>query len=368
MCICCHCIVCINSVCTAICIDLANVIVFNQTRSFSSDEQRDIDKADFCAESYKKNSSATSLKIEAQYKVIFKTNIDGTQEQIQIAQSKQCDNKFGDHWRKQILSDDARLASIKALQTIDECMRLNSDGLVPRMTISNSEFSLSLLWNPSQNVDVKIVQAGPRNFSDMEGCNASVKSSAQSELNFRAIKSANDVKTTLKPKETFLLQCQRKKLPPKTVDGETMNCYRDHLIGIATSAQSVTLSLPEKCVPSMPGARAAKLEKRLDDAERELKARSSALEALEKEVALHAKATETRLQENTKFVDVTPARLAELSENKCSAPGNTLDCVAAVNKACGDKYKGGVIQNWANSNVPVLCIGNKQPRAKSAGY
>ena len=63
------------------CIELARAIVYNDTQFYSEEEQRQISKADFCSEQYKKDGSGKSLQIEASYKV-FSGGVSGTDQQI----------------------------------------------------------------------------------------------------------------------------------------------------------------------------------------------------------------------------------------------------------------------------------------------
>lgn len=258
-----------------VCVDLANAIVFNQSRSFSFDEQRDINRADFCLEQYKGDRTSTSAKIEASYK-FFSGGASGSQDRVREEQSKQCDNRFGDFWSKSIKNSSARVASADSLNVVNECLRLNASGMRPRMAMTSDgkEFALTLEWFPSPPTDLRLDYAGPLNFS---GYKCSAQSGPQGA--FKSVTSGNDVKTTVATGGSFTLSCVRP-VDNKQVDGEALACYREALISIASNGPSATLKVPETCTPSMHGSRVAALEQRLQAIDNQLKVTAAALAAL----------------------------------------------------------------------------------------
>lgn len=245
-----------------VCVDLAKAIVFNQSSSFSLDEQRDINRADLCIEEYKKDESARSKKIEASYK-FFSAGAAGSDSQIREEQKKQCESKFGDFWSKSIRSNAARVASVDALAVIDECVKMNSVGLRPRMTLSSDgkEFGLILTWQSPMTGDLKIEHVGPRDFTGY-------KCSAQSGPDgaFKSVASSSDVRTTIGTNRSFSMGCERPQYS-QVIDGESIACYRETLVHVVTNGPAATLKIPQTCVPTMPGQRASKIEQRITDSE-----------------------------------------------------------------------------------------------------
>jgi len=326
-----------------VCVDLAKTIVYNTSRSFSLDEQRQINKADLCTEQYKKDGSSRSLQIEASYK-FFSGGLSGTDNQIREEQSKQCEAKFGDYWSKSIRSTDARTASADSLSVINECVRLNSKGLTPRMTVANDgrDFTLALEWNSSPAVNLKIDHVGPRDFKDFK-CNVS------SPGGFKPVKSYGDVSTTINNGGSLTLACER---PPTTrkVDGEDVTCYRDALISVATSGPTATIKVPQACTPSMPGKRAEAIEKRLKDAESTVQVLSDRLRQIDQDA-------QARLQGNSIRETVPTSRMVALRA-RCD-PSN-IACLAAVSRHCQEKgYQGGFPQEWNDTETIVVCTGKK---------
>ncbi|MBL8171231.1 MAG: hypothetical protein JNJ50_23935 [Acidobacteria bacterium] len=243
-----------------VCNDLAKTIVFNTSRSFSLIEQQQINKASLCFEQYKQDSSSQSLQIEAAYK-FFSGGLSGSKEQILAEQNKQCEAKFGDYWSRSILSNDARTASLEALEVIKECVRLNSKGLTPRMTVTpdGREFTLTLEWNSSPATTLRVDHVGPRSFTGFK-CNV------QSPDGFKPVLAYKDVRTTITSGGSFTLSCERPAIIRK-LDGEDLTCYRDALLSVATSGPTGTIKLSQVCIPSMPGKRAELIEKRLKGTE-----------------------------------------------------------------------------------------------------
>ena len=326
-----------------VCVDLAKTIVYNTSRSFSLDEQRQINKADLCIEQYKKDGSSRSLQVEASYK-FFSGGLSGTDNQVREEQNKQCEAKFGDYWSKSIRSNDARTASTDSLAVINECVRLNSKGLTPRMTVANDgkDFTLTLEWNSSPPVNLKVDHVGPREFKDFK-CNV------QSSGGFKPVKAYGDVSTTITNGGSLSLACERPSTA-RRIDGEDVVCYRDTLISVATSGPTATIKVPQMCTPSMPGKRAEAIEKRLKDSESTIQILSDRLKQIDQDA-------QTRLQGNSIRETVATSRMVQLRA-RCD-PSN-IACLAAVSRHCQEKgFQGGFPQEWNDTETIVVCTGKK---------
>ena len=342
-----------------VCVDLANSIVFNQSRSFSFDEQREINRAELCTEAYKKDGSARSAKIEASYK-FFSAGASGSENQIKEEQHKQCDAKFGDYWSKSISSNDARTASAESLGVVGECLRMNSSGMHPRMTLTSDgrEFSLSLNWKPNLPADLRLDHAGP---SDFEGYKCSAQSGP--DRSFKSVKSSADVKTTVVTGASFVLSCVRPEYQTE-VDGEQFTCYQETLLNIATNGPTATLKIPKSCTPSMPGRRASQIEQRLKLSEDRLVALMNMTNTLaRKRPILETKELSAPPYKTEKLVlgastDYFAWYLAGQSEYRHGANGGTTKCDVALagdswvlTAVGGDKNVGaeGTISAWCKA-------------------
>ena len=250
------------------CVELARVITYNQTQSYSKDDIRDINKAAFCEEHYKKDDSARSANIEASYKVIS-GKAGASESEIREEQSKTCENKYGEYWRSVISNKSAQVVSKDALAVIDNCQILTSNNMTPKITVSNSgeEFSLTLKWNPPVSSQLKLYQAGPIDLTNYK-CSATLTTDKGQA--FKPITAASDINTVLGTGESFMLGCTRK-AEINTIDGEALSCYKEALLNINTNGPTTTLKLPANCSPSMPGARAVAMEKRILELEAGLK-------------------------------------------------------------------------------------------------
>ncbi len=258
-----------------VCVELAKDIVYNQTRSFSYDELQDINQANLCTEQYKHNASTASLKIEASYK-FFNGEVAGTETEIQNAQTKRCEGKFGDFWSKKIRSANARTANADSLKVIRDCLNLNAIGMFPKMDMSTAgdNFTFTLAWHPQVPIDLRLDYAGPTNF---KGYQCSAQSGPQGA--FKPVSSASDVKTVVPNSGSFMLTCERP-VVTKQVDGETLTCYRETLLNVATNGPTAVLKIPETCTPSMPGTRVNAIEQRLAALDDQLKLTKGAISAL----------------------------------------------------------------------------------------
>lgn len=263
-----------NAMAQEVCVDLANSIV-SLTSSFSSDEQHDINRAELCIEQYKHDASATSLKIETSYK-FFSLGVAGSQTTIEAEQSKQCKNKYGDFWRRNIRSASAKIASADSLAVIRECLILSGTGMTPKMKISNDgrAFTFTLVWRPSIPADLRVDYVGPLDFTGYQCI-------AQSGLQgaFKPVKFSDDVKTVVPNGGSFMLSCNRPVFE-KIVDGEKFACYDETLLNVATNGPPAVLTIPERCTPSMPGSRAAAIEQRIAALDDQLKKTRSSMDSL----------------------------------------------------------------------------------------
>ena len=259
------------------CTDLAKIITYNQTQSYSQEEQRNINRAGLCTQQYKSDSSARAMSIETSYK-FFSGGVSGTETQIQQEQSKQCGSTFGDYWQNKITSESARETSTDALAVIDNCQILTANNMTPSLTIntSGSEFTLTLRWNPAVRSNLELYHVGPSNFTGYD-CNASVGSGK--DFAFKPIKASSDIRTTLSPPQAFVLSCVR---PSSTIirDGENLDCYKEAILNITSNGPTATLKLPQRCVSNMPGERAAAIEKKLKNNEEALNASRASIEEL----------------------------------------------------------------------------------------
>ncbi|MBL8178827.1 MAG: hypothetical protein JNK48_29400 [Bryobacterales bacterium] len=338
------------------CTDLAKTIVYNQTKSFSLDEQQAITKADFCSEEYRKDGSARAAQIEASYKV-FSMGGSANESQIREEQKKQCEGRFGDHWSKNIKSNDARTASTDALSIVGECLKLNAKGMRPGMTMAGdgSHFTLELDWNPSVPSNLVIHHVGPRSFEAYK-CSAQTGNGANRV--FRTVTSSTDVRTTVGTAESFLLACDR---PSETrvVDGESITCFKETLLLVATNGPSATLRLPKACTPDMPGKRAANIEQRLKQAEEALAAARSQLNSLiadNKESQSKLEQLKADLAKQVKEF-VVPTKDIE----RANCTNGDLACLAGTHRACETRgYEGGFPQEWGTDVHYIVCVGPKR--------
>lgn len=260
------------------CIELARSIVYNDTRSYDEEEQRQITKADFCSEQYRKDSGAKSLQIEASYKV-FSGGIAGTEQQIHEEQAKQCEGQFGDFWKRKISSRQARIASSDSLSVINSCLALHRRGLSESATIKSdgSEFVLSLNWNNNTPGSVKVKYIGPTRLS-------AYRCSVQDESGgLRDVKASKDMSANIPNGGSFSVTCEHKTQEKVTRDGEDFACYPETLITIATEGPNETIRIPKACTPSMPDVRASRIETRLKKAEETNKSLSDQLAKLKTE-------------------------------------------------------------------------------------
>jgi hypothetical protein len=325
-----------------VCVELAKVIVFNQSQSFSQDERRSISKADLCVEKYKKDSGSKALQVEVGYK-FFSGGASGNEQQISEEQSKQCDNKYGDYWSKSISSNSARTVSADSAAVIGECVRLAGKGLKPSMTMSSDgkEFALALEWNPTSPVDLRLDQVGPRDF---RGFNCSAQGA---DRVFKPIKTNADVKTSIAPSSSFLLACERKAVM-KEVDGEKLTCYDETLLMIATGGPVGTIKVPQMCSPTMPGRRAAAMEQRIREGEVALEQLNGKLTSVD--AALRAKVSA--------FSGMLTVATGSMVPANCH--GNSLACLAAAHRQCiAQGFEGGFPQEWDAEKHYVLCVGKK---------
>ncbi|TKB68706.1 MAG: hypothetical protein E8D52_06840 [Nitrospira sp.] len=262
------------------CIELARAIVYNDTQSYSEEEQRQITKADFCSEQYKKDGSGKSLAIEASYKV-FSGGIAGTEQQIHEEQTKQCEGKYGEYWMKKIQSKQARTASSASLAVINTCLDLHKRGLSEsaRIKRDGSEFILGLSWNNNTPGSVKVKYVGPTTLSAF---NCSVQDEPGG---LKAVKTSKDMSTSIPNGGSFSVICQHKTQSKQVRDGEEHRCYPETLIAIATEGPNESLTIPEACTPSMPGKRAEKIEAKLKKAVDDIKALSDQLNQVSAERA-----------------------------------------------------------------------------------
>lgn len=248
-----------------LCVDLAKSIVYNKSREFSYDEQRDIKRSELCLEEYKKEGGSRSASVEAAYK-FFSFGAGGSESQIREEQKKQCDNRFGDYWALSIKSSQARTASNDSLRVVEECLRLNSKGMRPRLSMSHDgrEFTLSLEWNPSTPNPLQISHAGPLK---LEAYTCRAQSGPGSS--FRQARTSEDTRATVAAGSSYALSCER---PPvkRVVDGEDLTCFDDLLLSIVTNGPTAAIPIPAICTPSMPGERARAIEDRLGALETQL--------------------------------------------------------------------------------------------------
>ncbi|MEX5220150.1 MAG: hypothetical protein NW701_20210 [Nitrospira sp.] len=251
------------------CVELARTIVYNNTRSYSKDEQQEIAKADLCSERYSHSQSGKSSQIEASYE-FFSAGQKGSEQQIRTEQDKHCEGKYGNHWRTSIKSSDARTASGDALKVVNACLELESKGLFQRADIKTdgSEFVLALTYNGKTPSPMKINYIGPTDLSNYK-CKVQ-----NEEVGLKEVHDYKDTSVTIPNGGSHTLTCQ---LPPpkeEERDGEKNQCYTETLVTIAVQGPPSTLRLPKVCTPNMPGKRAEAIESRLAAVERKLDAMS----------------------------------------------------------------------------------------------
>jgi hypothetical protein len=119
------------------CVALANTIGLNYSRYLDVDQQRAVAKADMCSESYSKATRSQQAQIEVGYK-LFSGSASASAEAIQEAQSKHCENHFGEYWRNQIKAGEARTVSSEGAAVIAACLDLTFNNLFPTLTIANN--------------------------------------------------------------------------------------------------------------------------------------------------------------------------------------------------------------------------------------
>ena len=253
------------------CVALARVIVINQTSSFSYDEQKSVNKADFCSEKYSQNNKARAAQIEGAYMDIS-GGASGSESEIRTEQEKQCQGRYGEFWRAAIRSNEARTVSSDALNVIKACLVLNGQGIKPHSTIGDDgrEFNFSFEWSSTPAQALKVNYVGPVSLANYD---CSADSGLSEPRSFKPIKTPGDVRTTVPSGGSFTLVCRR---PTRDVvrDGETNTCYPETILTVSTNGPPAAIKIPSVCHPSMPSKRAQAIEDRLGSAE----TRVSALE------------------------------------------------------------------------------------------
>lgn len=306
------------------CIELARTIVYNNTRSYSELEQRQMNKADFCSERFKQNQSGRSLAIQASYKVLFSGGVEGSEQQIQAEQERQCEGQYGDFWLKKIESKDARIASADALAVVNSCLALHAKGLSQSATIKadGSEFAMSLKWSNDVPVPVRVNYMGP---TSLDGYKCHVQNDAEG---MKQVRTPRDTSANIPNGGSHTLTC---KLPPPTKvlqDGEEVVCYQETLMTIAAAGPSQTIKFPKVCSQSMPGKRAEAIEKRIKEAEQTIHSLSNQLKtvvAAREGDSTYVKGELGRLDNAVK--DATKRGVAGLAYHWAGSPDGLTECV-----------------------------------------
>ena len=259
------------------CVDLAKVVGVNYSRYLDKDEQRSVSKADMCSASYNSASSSTKAQIEAGY-LAFSGTASKESSQLQVAQNEICEGKFGDFWRNQIKTGEARLISSEGAAVINTCLNLNTQSLYPNLTMQadGQEFAVSVQYRPTVNSTISVSQFGP---VDLTKNDCSVTNGNQ----FIKASKAADISQTLSPTQSIFMSCKRQLELVKIKDAE-YKCSPEVLFAIATSGPVNALKIPRVCTEEIKPARLEALEKDVISKAQELDKVASLVDTLLKEI------------------------------------------------------------------------------------
>jgi hypothetical protein len=245
-----------------VCVELAREIGMNYAKSFAADEQHAIAQADLCSEQYSSASQDRKLQLQASYK-LFSGSASASDEEVTTAQSKYCENHFGDYWRQQLKSAEARTVSSEGAAVISSCLALTSDALLPTLEIANEgkEITMGIQYKPNFLSDIEIRLFGPIDLKE-NSCTVTKSGSTVK------VSKLSDVSQTLHPTQSVTIVCNR---PSQTtmINNVNYTCTRETIFNIATSGPVKTMKIPRVCSQTIQESRADQLEKEIRNLENE---------------------------------------------------------------------------------------------------
>lgn len=336
------------------CTTLAQAIVYNDTRNFSRDEIHDIRKAQLCSERYEasKSNSQSELMVGLEY---FKIGFSNDENRVKQEQEKLCQGNYGDYWSRQISSSSAKIANSESLRVVQACLQLQSKGLKPTVALSptGKSFSMTLRWDPSTPDPLTLYHAGPMDLKSIE-CKAQV---LEGETTVFKTISQSSFSAKIAPSGSYQLSCTRQSRKAES-DGESLTCYDEVMLSVASNGPAASIFIPEMCLPNMRGGRASAMEARLGQIERKLAANESEATEAKKE-------QKKRLNGINWATEVSIAVLNGPPWGLNSPPCKTnwlLECSGIAGKFCHHHgYVGGVVTAFApNNGAYVMCLGRQE--------
>ncbi|ANV99345.1 hypothetical protein [Bradyrhizobium icense] len=238
------------------CVELAKTIGINYSKSLDVDQQRTVAKADLCSESYSKASSSKQAQLQASYK-LFSGSGSAAAAEVQEAQSRHCENRYGEYWRNQISSGEARTVSNEGAAVISTCLSMAADSLHPTLDIANEgrEVTMAIQYKPTIQSEIQITLFGPMDLEEN-------KCSVTKQKGVIKLSQPADVSQVLKPTESITISCTRPSHPSQQ-NGVSYNCTKETIFNIATSGPVKAIKVPRVCSETIQESRADKIENRV---------------------------------------------------------------------------------------------------------
>jgi hypothetical protein len=255
------------------CVELAKVIGINYSHYLSVDEQKATAKADMCSQSWSSASSSRRAQISAGY-AAFTGSASGSDEEVQQAQSNHCENHFGEYWRNQIRTSEARTVSSEGAAVLTSCLSMTADALNPTLQMANNgqEITMAVQYRPSVQADIHIRLFGPMDLRE-NTCNVTKQNSTVQ------VAKPNDVAQVLRPTESITMNCRRTATNTQ-INGVAYNCTKETIFNIATSGPVKAIKIPRVCSQTIQESRADRIERKADNALQQITAEDAKITGL----------------------------------------------------------------------------------------